>query len=241
MFTVFIRTILLFALTVVVIRLMGKREMAQLQPFEFVITLLIADLAASPMGDIGAPLLYGVLPILALLMLHSAIALLSVRSQRFRRWMCGTPSVLIRGGTIQTDELRRLCYDLSDLLEAMRGKGVLNPADVGTAILETNGALSVFPNARRRPACPEDLSVAPGYEGIPLTLVMDGRLQSANLRMGGLDEAWLNKRLAPLGFAGADEIFFCSLDTQGRLLVQGAGSEGKLHLVQAMQPDQVMW
>jgi len=241
MFTVFLRTIVLFALTVVVIRCMGKRQMAQLQPFELVITLLIADLAAAPMGDTGTPLLYGVVSIVALLTAHSAIAMLSMRFERFRNWVCGTPSILIRGGKIQAEELQRLCYDLSDLLEAVRNRGVLNPADVGTAVLETNGALSVFPASGNRPATPKDLSLSPGYEGMPLSLVLDGRVQGKNLRTGGFDAAWLNKQLAPLGFSGPREVFFCSLDTQGRLLVQGAGPQGKLQVLQALQPEQVMW
>ncbi len=241
MFTVFIRTAILFMLTVVVVRCMGKRQMAQLQPFEFVVTLLIADLAAAPMGDAGTPLLYGVLSILALLMLHSIIAVLSMRFQRFRGWICGTPSVVIQQGKIQADELRRLCYDLNDLMEAVRNRGVLNPADIGTAILETNGALSVFPNANSRALTPRDMAIAPGYEGIPLTLVLDGCVQGANLRVGGLDEAWLAKQLAALGYATPREVFLCSLDTQGRLFVQGAGKQGKLHFTQALQPDQVRW
>jgi len=238
---VFLRTVVLFTLTVVVIRCMGKRQMAQLQPFELVITLLIADLAAAPMGDTGTPLLHGVVSIVALLTMHSAIAMLSMRFERFRGWICGTPAMLIRGGKIQADELQRLCYDLSDLMEAVRSKGVLNPADVGTAVLETNGALSVFPNAMSRPVMTKDLSLALGYEGMPLSLVLDGRLQDKNLKTGGLDLAWLNKQLLPLGYRGPQDVFFCSLDTQGRLLIQGAGPQGKLHVMQALQPEQVTW
>lgn len=241
MFTVFFRTIVLFVLSVIVVRCMGKRQLAQLQPFEIVITLLIADLAAAPMGDVGTPLLYGVLSILALLMMHSIIALMSMRSQRFRGWICGTPSVLIQNGRIEVAELQRLCYDLNDLMEAVRKAGILNPADIGTAILETNGALSVFPNAENRPLTPKDMNLPVGYEGIPLTLVLDGRVQSTNLNLGGFNEAWLQKQLTPLGYTKPREVFLCSLDTQGRLLVQGGGTKGKLHIVQALAPDQVRW
>jgi uncharacterized membrane protein YcaP (DUF421 family) len=220
---------------------MGKRQMAQLQPFEFVITLLIADLAASPMGDMGASLLGGVVPILALLALHSAIALASMRSQKFRGWICGKPSVLIRDGKIQAAELERLCYDLNDLMEAVRNQGVMNPADVSAAILETNGGLSVFPTAAQRPVCPADLQLQTKYEGIPLTLILDGRTQHKNLLTGGLSDAWLMKQLAPLGYTDTSEVFLCSLDTQGRLFVQGAGRRGKLHVAPALKPEQVRW
>ncbi len=241
MFPTFFRTVVLFVVAVAVVRCMGKRQMAQLQPFEFVITLLIADLAGAPMSDPAASLLEGVLPMLALLLMHSLIALISLRSQKFRGWICGKPSVLIQNGRVQAAELERLCYDLNDLMEAVRGSGVLNPADVGTAILETSGSLSVFPNAAQRPVCPADLQLETPYEGIPLTLILDGRIQHDNLVKGGLSEAWLSKHLSQLGFRGEHEVFLCSLDTQGRLYVQAAGKRGKLYVVPALKPEHVRW
>ncbi len=241
MLTVLIRSTLLFIVAVFVMRMMGKRQVSQLQPYELVIAIMIADLASTPMGDIGVPLLYGILPMLTLMMLHSAISLGNMKSQRFRALICGTPSILIRKGVVQEAELKRMCMDLSDLLEELRASGVLSPADVGTAILETSGKMSVFPNADKRPLTPEDMGVAVQYEGIPLTLVMDGEVQYQNLTVGGLDLNWLNNALGDAGFRSHDEILLASLDTRGMLFAQGRGNKPRLAIRQALEPEKVAW
>ncbi len=241
MLTVLIRTILLFLVAVFVMRMMGKRQISQLQPYELVIAIMIADLAATPMGDVGVPLLYGIVPMLTLMMLHSAFTLSSLKSQRIRSIISGTPSILIKKGVIQEAELRRMCFDLNDLLEELRACGMLDVADVGTAILETSGKMSVFPNAEKRPVTPLDMEIAVGYEGIPLTLVMDGKVQVENLSVGGLDSDWLRKALADSGFHGPEDVLLASLDTQGVLFAQGRGENSKLTIRQALAPEKVVW
>lgn len=241
MLTVLVRTILLFFVAVVVIRVMDKRQVGQLQPFELVIAIMIADLATTPMGDVGTPLLYGVIPMLALLVLHSLICLISLKSEGFRRFMSGKPSVLIQKGKIQEKELRRICYNLNDLLEEIRSGGVLSPADVGTAILETSGKMSVFPKAEKRALSPADARLSVAYEGIPLTLVLDGQVQRENLRVGGLDEVWLGKSLSALGFKSAEEVLLASLDTQGMLFAQGRGEHARMRLGQVLAAEKVGW
>lgn len=241
MVTILVRAILLYVLMIFVMRLMGKRQLGQLQPFELVITLLIADIAATPMADVGTPLLYGVLSILALLLMHTVFSLLSIRSEKFRAFLCGTPSILVKQGVIQVDELRRLCFDLSDLLEGLRSQGILNPSEVGSAILETNGTLTVFPAGAHRPVTPTDLGIDPGYEGIPLTLVLDGALQVHNLKQAGLDEAWLAKQLQKMGLSGIEQVFFSSLDTQGKLFVQSKGSKSRVWVAESLDPAEIRW
>lgn len=241
MLTVFIRTILLFALTVLVIRAMGKRQLAQLQPFEVVITLMIAELAAVPMGDVGISLFSGVVSILTLLFLHSLITIFSFRSQRFRAFLCGKPSVLIRKGKIQLSELERLCFDLNDLIEGIRSQGILNIADVDTALLETNGTLTAFQSAQARPVTPADMNLAVDYEGIPLLLVLDGVVQTEALGLGGFDEKWLALTLSSLGFQNPRDVLICSLDTQGKIYVQSRGKDARLCVRQVLKPEQVRW
>lgn len=241
MLTVFLRTVLLYILSVLAIRLMGKRQVGQLQPYELVLALMIAELAASPMESVGTPLLYGVMPILGLLLLHGVATIASVKSIKARRVLSGGPSVIIRKGAIQYDEMRRMCYTISDLLEELRLQGYLNVADVGTAILETSGKLSVFPHAHKRPATPEDLQLQVEYEGIPMTLVVDGNIQKEHLQKCGLEENWLMDRLRPLGYMKIQEVLLASLDTQGKLWVQGKGQNGKMHLIQAMDAGNVRW
>lgn len=230
MLTVFFRTLILYSVSVLAIRLMGKRQIGQLQPYEFVLALMIADLAASPMENVGTPLLYGVVPILTMLFLYGVFTLLSVKWMPLRRALCGGPSVVIRDGAIQYEEMRRLCYTVTDLTEELREQGFLNVADVRTAILETSGQLSVFPRAKKRPVTPEDLRLKPEEETIPMTLAVDGKVQQEHLQTCGLDEKWLRERIAPLGFSSVSEVLLASLDGRGRLFVQG--KKGGAHLIE---------
>lgn len=241
MLTVFMRTLILYAVSVAAIRLMGKRQVGQLQPYEFVLALMIAELAASPMESMGTPLLYGIVPILGMLALHGLATLLTVKFPRVRRILSGGPSVIIRQGVIQYGEMRRMCYTVTDLLEELRAQGYLNVADVCTAILETSGKLSVFPHSGKRPVIPEDLGLTPAYEGIPMTLVVDGRVQREHLKKCGQTEQWLMAQLKQLGCAGPDQVLLASLDTQGKLFVQSKDESRSMHLIQALSPRQVRW
>ena len=135
MLTGILRTIILFFVTTIVLRLMGKRQLAQLQPYEVVITLMISDLATQPMGDVEIPLLGGLIAILTLLLMHSLLSLLSFWSIRLRAVICGRPSVLVRNGRICEDELSRLCFDLSDLMEGIRSQGLIGLHETGSVIL----------------------------------------------------------------------------------------------------------
>ena len=241
MLTVWIRSAVLFLAAVTVIRLMDKRQIGQLQPYELVTAILIAELAATPMGDIGIPLLYGILPMLALLMLHAVMSIVSVKSERIRKWLSGKPSVVVRNGRIDEDELQKICCDLSDLLSQLRSAGFLNPAEVGTAILETSGKISVFPKASARGVTTEDLGLETGYDGIPLTLILDGIVQKSNLKSGGVDERWLLKKLESCGIYKTQQVFFASLDTKGKLFIQEKGEKGRVHMIEALKKEQVKW
>jgi len=241
MLTVLCRTIILYLLSILAIRLMGKRQVGQLQPYEFVLALMIAELAAAPMEEIGAPLLYGVLPILGLMIIHGLATLLSVHFTFFRRLLSGGPSVIIRKGVIQYDEMRRMCYTTTDLMEELRAQGIMNIADVCTAILETNGRLSAFLHGEHRPLAPSDIGLSVPYEGMPMTLIVDGRIQQEHLQKCGLNEQWLLKQLRPMGFSGAQDILLASLDTQGRLFIQGKREGDQMHLIQVLDEKAVHW
>lgn len=240
MLTTFLRAIILFVSAVVAMRVMGKRQVGQLQPFELVIAIMIAELAATPMEDVGTPLIYGIVPIFALVILHGSLALLSMKSQKARAIISGTPTVLIKNGVIQPDELKKICYNLNDLLEELRMAGMLNPAEVGTAIMETSGKVSVFPKGTNRPVTPKDMNLPGTLDGIPLTLVLDGQVQVHNLGVGGLTESWLAIKLKALGYQHAKEVLLCSLDTQGVLMVQGRQAN-QTQFVDALTPDQINW
>lgn len=241
MLTIFVRALALYLFAVVAMRLMGKRQVGQLQPYELVLAIMIADLAATPIGAAGVPLLYGIVPILGLLFIHALITVLSVKWPGFRLAVSGGPSVLIRRGVVQYKEMKRVSYTVSDLLEELRAQGYLNIADVCTAILETNGTLSVFPHAENRPYTPKDAQISVAYEGIPLTLIVDGRVQADHLSRAGVDEQWLRDKMSPLGFQGVKDILLASVDTQGKLFVQGKRDQDKMYLIDALSPEKAVW
>ena len=169
-----IRTAILFILVVVALRLMGKKQIGKLQPYELVIIIMIADLAAVPMESTGIPLISGVIPILILLVIEVTLSYSSLKSERLRGVLCGTPTVLVENGRIVEGELQRIRYNINDLLEQLRAKNFPNISDIEFAILETSGEISVIPKSQKRPVNPADLNLPTHYEGIPMTLIIDG-------------------------------------------------------------------
>ncbi len=238
MLTLFIRAIILYIALVAFTRGMGKRQLGQFQPYEFVMTMLIADLVAVPMSDVSTPLLHGILPVAAMFVAHSLITLLSLRSDRMRSFVSGKPSVIISRGVWQQDEMRRLCLSLSDVLEGLHAAGILDPTEAETAVVEANGSISAFPRSALRPASPQDLRIETAYQGLPVILVMDGRVQRGSLRAAGLDEAWLMQALLSRGLTAKD-VFICSLDTQGLMTIQDRRSA--VIQFQALRPEEVSW
>lgn len=201
-------------------RIMGKRQIGQLQPFELVIAILIADLAAVPMQNTGIPLINGVVPIITLLLAQVSISFITLKSEKARAIICGTPNIVIENGKIREDELKRMRFDLNDLIEQLRSKNVYNISDVEFAIMETTGHLSVIVKSQKRPVTPEDMQLETQYEGIPLTLILDGRINHKNLSLARLNVSWLMEQISLFGYDRIEQIFFASLDTQGKLFLQ---------------------
>ncbi len=240
MLTVLIRGAVLVCVAVLSIRLMGKRQVGQLQPFELVIAIMIADLAATPMESLDIPLWRGLVPMISLIVLHQLFTLLSLKSQRMRAFFSGRPTVVISKGKIDNEALKKLCFNLNDLLEELRTGGILSPSEVGTAIMETSGKLSVFPASQKRPVTPEDMNIETGYEGIPLTLVMDGKLERDNLPLCGKNEKWLAERLRELGFERIENVLLCYLDTDGRMTAHAYGHKPPA-AAKVLEPQEVIW
>lgn len=215
-----IRTLILFAVVVIGLRLMGKRQIGQLQPYELVIVIMLSALAAIPMENTGIPLASGLFPIFTLIVAQVAISYVCLKSERARSVVCGTPSVLIENGKIVEKELARLRYNINDLLEQLRAKNTPNVADVEFAILETSGELSIIPKSQKRPLMPADINLSTVYEGLPVTLIIDGYLFKKNLAKINLDENWLTTELQKLGINSCREVLFASLDTEGKLFYQ---------------------
>ena len=217
MFTGLIRTIILYIFIIIGIRLMGKRQVGELEPSELVLSLIIADLASAPMQDYGIPLLTGILPILALLAMTMILSVLTMKSVRFRALMCGRPSIVIRDGLVDQREMARNRLTIDELLEELRAKGYTDPATVKYAILETNGQLSVLPYANQKPPTAQQLQVSAEESGLPLVVISDGRLLEHNLRALGRDRKWLDQRLEERGCSGLEAVFLLLVDQTGSI------------------------
>ncbi len=219
MITTFLRAIILYIFVLIVMRLMGKREIGQLQPFELVISMMIADLAAIPLTEDGVPLFKGVISILGLLVMHLMISVINMKSVKLRAIICGKPKILIYRGKINVKALIKERFTINELQEKLRTNGVMSLADVEYAILETSGDLSVVQKPNKRTATPEDFNIEPEYEGIPYDLVIDTKVQHENLKILGKDYKWLEKELKKFGFK-PEEALIVTLDGKGNLFCQ---------------------
>ena len=238
MFTMFFRAIFLYGILILTMRLLGKRQLGEFQPFEFALTILLADIISGPIGSVSTPLLYGVLPVMAVIVVHGVLTIACMKSDKLRAVISGKPTLVISRGVIDRKELNRLCLSLSDLLEGLRGAGFLDPGEVGTAVVEANGGISAFPRSDLRPVQTGEMGVDPGYEGMPMILIMDGRIQPDNLKQSGHDEKWLAAQLSRRGLS-AGGVYLASLSTKGEMLLQLRG--GGVQTFAAQDPAKVGW
>ncbi len=195
MLNTFVRVSIIYILVLVVMRIMGKREISQMQPFELVIAIMIADLASVPMSDTGIPIFNGIIPILALLLFQLIISIINLRSIKLRQIICGKPQILIYRGKIDEKALKKEKITINELQERLRQNNIFTLGDVEYAILETSGEISVIQKPEKRNTIPEDFNITPEYEGIPYDLIIDGRIMYDNLKKIGKDEIWLKKQV----------------------------------------------
>ena len=191
MLATFFRSIIIYIIVLIVMRLMGKREIRQMQPFELAISIMIADLASIPMTDIGIPISNGIIPIMGLLVMHLVISVLNMKSGTLRGLICGKPTILIYRGKIDEEKLRAERLTLNELEEKLRSNNVMNLGDVEYAILETSGDISVIQKPNKRTTTPEDFNIMPEYEGISYDLVIDGKVMQDNLNKLDKSYEWL--------------------------------------------------
>lgn len=219
MLIIFIRSILLYIIVLVVMRLMGKREIGQLQPFELAISIMIADLASTPMADAGIPITNGIIPILALLVMHLVISILNIKSIKARQILCGKPSILIYRGKIDEKKLKKERFTVNELEERLRGNNIVNIGDVEYAILETSGQITVIQKPNKRNTIPEDFGIEPEYEGIAYDLVLDGKVTYENLKILNKDYEWLKKQVAKFGIL-PEQALIVTIDGKGNFFCQ---------------------
>ena len=219
MLTTLIRTIILYILVLLTMRLMGKREIGQLQPFELAIAIMIADLASVPMSDTGIPIFNGIIPIIGLLIMQMFISFINMRSIYIRSIISGKPTILIYRGRIDEKALKKEKITLNELQERLRQDGTFTIGDVEYAILETSGQLTVIPKPEKRTVIPEDLGITPEYEGLPYDLVLDGKIMSKNLQTIGKDYNWLKKQVEKFKMK-PEEALIVTYDGKGQIFCQ---------------------
>ena len=200
----YFRTILLYLVLIAVIRLMGKRQIGQMEPSEFVVTMLVANLASIPMQDGGIPLFSGIVPIITVLGVELVLSALSLRSLKIRRLLCGKPVILIENGNILQKNLKKTRVTLDELTGHLREKDVLDLRAVQYAILETNGNLSVFPYPKEKPASAKDAGIPARPQQLPITIISDGKLLPDNLSVAKKDALWVQRVLKEKNATVAD-------------------------------------
>ena len=215
----FFRSIFLYIIVLIVMRLMGKREIGQLQPFELAISIMIADLATIPMADTGIPIGNGIIPILGLLVMHLLISLINLKSIKLREIICGKPRILIYRGKIQEKALIKERFTINELQERIRSQNIVNLGDVEYAILETSGQITVIEKPNKRQATPEDFGIMPEYEGIPYDLIVDGKIMKKNLKAIGKTYNWLKEEINKFGFNPEDALV-ATIDGKNQIFCQ---------------------
>lgn len=216
-----VRTLILYIIVIIAMRIMGKRQLGELQPSELVVAIMISDLASVPMQAIDIPLISGILPVMTLIIAEVMMSYLSLKSKRMRKLLSGEASIIIYDGQIDERELARLRFNINDLLEELRLNSCHDVSDVQVAVIETSGKLSVIPKDSARTATTEDLALKNlRHDGLPCTIVSDGVLDKRELERSGKDIKWFESEMKKRSINRIKDIFIASLDAEGELFIQ---------------------
>lgn len=212
MMTAFVRTIILYLLIILSLRLLGKRQIGELEPGELVLTMMLSDLASVPMQDFAVPLLWGIVPIFTLLSLSMLLSYACLKSNWLRNALCGQPAMLIENGKLCQTAMGKNRITIDELLEQLRAQNVVDITTVQHAILENSGQLSVLLWKRNQPPTAKDLGLSLQEDGcLPTVLISDGTVYSQALRQRGRDITWLQAQWQAQGYHAPAQIFLCIL------------------------------
>ena len=215
-----LRSVIIYVCVLAVIRLMGKRQVGEMQPFEFVITLIIADLACNPMAELSVPLVHGIVPIITLMILHFLICFLARKVQFVRYVLTGRPAIVINPNGINFMELKELNMTLDDLIELMRGCNVFKIEEIAYAIIETNGNLCVIKKSEVESVTRSDLKVKVSQASLPINIIMDGRLMNENVRLSKIDNQFIENCLSKAEIKNIKDVLIMTLDNNGEVFIQ---------------------
>ncbi|WP_283674823.1 DUF421 domain-containing protein [Butyricicoccus sp. Marseille-Q5471] len=214
-----LRTLILYLSVVIAVRVMGKRQIGELDPSELVITILISDLAAIPMQDLGIPLFAGVIPIVTLISVEILMSFFSLKSRRFRRLINGQPAIIIRKGKLDIHKLRQMRLTTDEVIETLRKQSVSSVSDVKYGVIEPDGSLSIVLKQPQQPVTAEMFGLSPKNQGLPVVVVSDGKLVPRSLQLLQKDEQDVVNQLRNQGLTIA-EVFLMTLDDCGNVFVQ---------------------
>lgn len=231
MLITFIRTAILYFIVIISIRLMGKRQIGELQPYELVITLMLSDLASLPMQDTRLPLLLGIVPIITLLFVKILISEIQQHSRVFEKILDGTPSIIISDGEINLEMMKKQRLTMNDILEELRSAGYLDISDIQYAIIETNGTISIIPKSACDTVKRKDLKIKESESKIPIVLFEDGHLNKKALQGMNKDEKWLDEKLKSLNYPPRDKLFLVMMDSNGKLFIQRKNQKDKEDII----------
>lgn len=218
MTVVMCRTVILYFLIVLSMRFMGKRQIGELSPTELVVTLMLSDLASVPMQDINLPLLYGIIPIMVLVIFEVILSFISLRSRKFRKFISGNPCVIIKDGIIDQNIMEKARITIDDLLEELRLQGFSNVDEIQYAVLETSGKLSIFPKKNNATVTCKDLNLDLEEEVLPSIIICDGRLDEKSLHFCGKDTNWLNKQYEKYKVKSIKDVFLLTVDENNKVI-----------------------
>ena len=225
-----LRSIIIYACVLAVIRLMGKRQVGEMQPFEFVITLIIADLACIPMAELSVPLVHGIVPIVTLMIVHFLICFFARKLQFVRYILTGRPAIVINPNGINYKELKELNMTLDDLIELMRGCNVFKIEEIAYAIIETNGNLCVIKKSEVENVTRGDLKVKVSQASLPINIIMDGKLMHENIRLSGIDDNFINDCVSKANIKNIKDVLIMTLDNNGVVFIQSKKSNSYQNL-----------
>ena len=216
MLIVFIRSVILYLMIVFSVRLMGKRQIGELQPSELVVTILVSNIATLPIEDISIPMSMGIVPILTLVSLDVIMSGVTLKNRRLRKIVSGSPKIIIENGRLKPELLSQLRFSVDDLLEGLRSQGVFDISEVEQAVVETTGVISVLLKKQCQPPTAKDLGLKTQNEPPPMLIIDGGRIIEPALKALGFDKAWLKKTLERESKSLKD-IFLMTADRNGKI------------------------
>ncbi len=226
--SIVLRAIIIYGLILVVFRIMGKRQIGQMQPFELVLTLIIADLATIPVADAAIPLLHGIIPLLTMLVLHYFLTLICHKSNKIDKMINGKPIIVVTPTGVDYQAVQSLNISMEDVIEGIRGKGFFSLDEVAYVIVETTGQINVMAKTSCAPVTKSDLDIPHDISSLPVTLVSEGALMTENLSIAGVEEGFVEELLNRASIKKIADCIICTLDKNGKVFIQGKGASAQV-------------